>query len=251
MAPLAEPGQQLRVKAVQNLHGDGDGFPALGGETDDLGPPVGGVGDALDVAGHLQVANQLAHGLLGDLRGNRHVDHPGAVLSDVLEDLGMGGPNGVVPTGRQPLDDGAVHCPVAVIQKVGQSSRHLDRHPCYWAFADDPLMRWFVGDTHRYPGFFAQSLRHLAFPADGAWTTEGGEAVAIWLAPEQANPSIARQLAMLPSLLGTCRGRTARVLRTLAITGRHHPPEPAWYLLGLGAATPGRGHGLRPASTSL
>ena len=111
------------------------------------------------------------------------------------------------------------------------------------AFADDPLMRWFVGDTHRYPGFFAQSLRHLAFPADGAWTTEGGEAVAIWLAPEQAKPSIARQLAMLPSLLRTCRGRTARVLRTLAITGRHHPPEPAWYLLGLGAANPGKGHG--------
>lgn len=111
------------------------------------------------------------------------------------------------------------------------------------AFADDPLMRWFVGDPRRSRAFFELSFRHLAFPAGGAWTTEGGEAVAIWLRPEKATPSVGRQVAMLPSLVGACRGRTLRVLRTLAITERHRPPEPAWYLLGMGAAQPGSGAG--------
>ncbi len=111
------------------------------------------------------------------------------------------------------------------------------------AFADDPLMNWFVGDRARFPAFFAMSLRHLGFPANAVWTTDDGQGVAIWLPPEDAKPGVARQVAMLPGLIATCRGRTPRVLRALTITERHHPAEPAWYLFGLGAANPGRGVG--------
>ena len=91
----------------QGLRDRDDVAPAVGGQ-DELGPLVGRVGDAHQVAAVLEVADELGHGLLGHLRavGEHAHRRPGVV--QVLEHRRVGGAHVPVPPFGEPGDDQVV-----------------------------------------------------------------------------------------------------------------------------------------------
>ncbi len=122
------------------------------------------------------------------------------------------------------------------------------------AFADDPVFCWLQPDTARraaaLPGFFATMARHH-FLAGGGVEIAGSSsrvgAAAMWDPPGRSLQNPLGQIAMLPALLRTFRGRLG-VARALSEEMKaHHPEEPHWYLAMIGSDPGVRGGGFGAA----
>jgi ribosomal protein S18 acetylase RimI-like enzyme len=113
------------------------------------------------------------------------------------------------------------------------------------AFADDPLMTWIFPDEHmrrrRLPAFFAASMRSIGQPENGAELVVAGNSVvgcAIWLRPGAWVPSGWQQLAALPGYIRTLGSRLSVASTSYGALATAHPPEPHWYLAGIGTEPP-------------
>ena len=100
-------GHQPLHLGHEGLRDRDDVAPAVGGQ-DELGPLVGRVGDAHQMAALLEVADEFGHGLLGHLRavGEHAHRRPGVV--QVLEHRRVGGAHVPVPPFGEPGDDQVV-----------------------------------------------------------------------------------------------------------------------------------------------
>src|SRR3954447_7465924 len=143
---VAEGGEAVGAVAVrpaslglgEELGAGAAGDFALGGEPDQLGAAIGGVGDALDVAELGQVVDDLADRLLGHARQGGELGEAHALLLEKAEDAAVGRTDVAVagvPEGRAELDQdrlgGVVEQGRQWRRAIGDFSgwRHLVREP--------------------------------------------------------------------------------------------------------------------------
>jgi ribosomal protein S18 acetylase RimI-like enzyme len=119
------------------------------------------------------------------------------------------------------------------------------------AFDDDPLMTWIFPDEQmrrrRLPAFFAASMHGTGLRHPGTELVLTGGAVAgcaTWLPPAAWMPSIWQQLAALPGYVRTLGSRLAVASVSYSALLRVHPPQPHWYLAGIGTDPPLQGTGI-------
>ncbi len=128
------------------------------------------------------------------------------------------------------------------------------------AFEDDPVFCWLQPDpgTRRaaLPAFFGALTRHQYLAGGGvqvaaaearvgaaALGTAALGAAALWDPPGREPPSPRRQIAMLPAVIRTFRGRLG-IARALSEQMKaQHPEEPHWYLAMIGSDPRVRGSG--------
>jgi ribosomal protein S18 acetylase RimI-like enzyme len=111
------------------------------------------------------------------------------------------------------------------------------------AFADDPVMAWFLPDPDRRRArleqFFRDGELRGPFGRHGeVCTTDGLAAAAVWLPPGKWRLRAIDQLRLLPVLI--------RVVFQ-AVERRHPRQPPHWYLATLGTDPDRQGHGLGSA----
>jgi GNAT superfamily N-acetyltransferase len=115
------------------------------------------------------------------------------------------------------------------------------------AFSDDPVLSFLLphgirNRARRLRSFFAleapRSLRH-----GGAWTSEDGGGAAIWYPPAQWREPTWTTVVHGPAQLRVFGRRIGLAGRVLLTMQQHHPPQPHWYLLYLGATVTGEGRG--------
>lgn len=122
------------------------------------------------------------------------------------------------------------------------------------AFQDDPVFCWLQPDSARraaaLPGFFGAMARHHFVAGGGveiAVTESGGAsgvgAAALWDPPGRSMQNPLEQIAMLPALLRTFRGRLAAARALGEEMKANHPEEPHWYLAMIGSDPRVRGGG--------
>ena len=126
------------------------------------------------------------------------------------------------------------------------------------AFQDDPVFCWLQPDAGRraaaLPGFFATLARHhflagggVEIAASGVVGVAGVGAAAMWDPPGRSLTGPFGQIAMLPALVRTFRGRLG-VARALSDEMKaNHPEEPHWYLAMIGSDPGVRGGGFGAA----
>lgn len=108
------------------------------------------------------------------------------------------------------------------------------------AFLDDPFITWlFPSDRFRNRCLrsWTQQLRVIYVPKRHAYTTSGGEGVALWSPPGGFRPTFNQQLRMLIPyirLLGVRRLPAAAA--GFGVIERSHPSEQHWYLSVLGVS---------------
>jgi ribosomal protein S18 acetylase RimI-like enzyme len=119
------------------------------------------------------------------------------------------------------------------------------------AFDDDPVMTWIFPDEQmrrrRLPRFFAASMRGTALRHEGTeLLITGGEIAgcATWLPAGAWRPSVWQQLVALPGYIGTLGSRLGVASTTYAALLDVHPPQPHWYLAGIGTDPPLQGTGI-------
>ncbi len=122
------------------------------------------------------------------------------------------------------------------------------------AFADDPVMEWFLPDpvrrAARCEAFFRDLLLNGPYGRVGdVYTTDGLGAAALWLPPGKWRFGIADQLRMLPAILRIVSPRWVPTrLRGFNQIEHRHPREPPhWYLSTLGTDPDQQGRGLGSA----
>lgn len=119
------------------------------------------------------------------------------------------------------------------------------------AFIDDPMVRWLVGvdDPAARMDASAASFFRVALAAGlqrgHTYTNGTNEGAAVWAPPDVAIFSDVEGAALAEAMVAQCGEETLGRLMALGeLVGAHHPhDEPHFYLLLLGAATPGRGLG--------
>jgi ribosomal protein S18 acetylase RimI-like enzyme len=106
------------------------------------------------------------------------------------------------------------------------------------AFADDPVMTWFLPDSQarieRLPRLFAMELVHLYLPHDEAYTTRDLVGGALWAPPGRWRTPPSGILRAFPRLVWTLRGRMPAAIEAVRAIERVHPPEGHWYLAVVG-----------------
>lgn len=112
------------------------------------------------------------------------------------------------------------------------------------AFADDPHLGWLYPDH----GAARRSWFRVALEAGRrrghTYRTTDGTGVAIWSPPGVNSLSRADGVALYEQMAASHGAEgTARLDTIAAARSTLHPTEPHFYLLTLGAATPGRGTG--------
>jgi ribosomal protein S18 acetylase RimI-like enzyme len=123
------------------------------------------------------------------------------------------------------------------------------------AFFDDPVFTWVLrGEPRRMPllrSGFALFLRRLWLEHEQTYTTAGKVGVAVWEPPGMWKLGLAKQLGLLPAMLGVFRRHSPRVLRALTVLEGGHPSEPEhpahYYLAFLGVHPEWQGRGLGAA----
>jgi GNAT superfamily N-acetyltransferase len=132
---------------------------------------------------------------------------------------------------------------------VQESSRVLAR-----AFYDDPIFMWMLPDatarTKRMPwAFSAITRRH--FLRRGAPEVAVRDQViggaTLWDPPGQWKSTRLEQLLLMPGFLWIFRGRVSVMQEVQATMEKHHPEEPAWYLMVIGSDPSVRGAGFGQA----
>lgn len=121
------------------------------------------------------------------------------------------------------------------------------------AFIDDPIIRWFLPDGHRYLTHFPELLNLFAEPAahEGSIDVSGPNAgAALWHAPD-AELDDEMLVGLLHANIEPQRHEAA--FGFLAQMADHHPTEPHWYLpfIGVDPTCQGQGHGSRLLAQGL
>ena len=129
-AALPHVGLPLAQGAFDLGVGDRNEALGAGGEPDQPRAAVAGVGDAFDVAGALELFDQVAGGLLGHQRLLGQVTDPGALRADPLQDPGLGDRE----IGGAGLD-GRIERP-----PLQGSVRHEEQHPQIGALRRVPIL---------------------------------------------------------------------------------------------------------------
>jgi len=118
------------------------------------------------------------------------------------------------------------------------------------AFHDDPVFRWLVPDAATRaaatPGFFAAMARHHFLSGGGVEVAHSQDvigAATLWDPPGRWEQQPREQVAMLPAVLRTFRGRLAAARALSEEMKRNHPEEPHWYLAVIGSDPMVRGAG--------
>ena len=114
-------------------------------------------------------------------------------------------------------------------------------------FAEDPVLSFLIppGVRHRsrrLRSFFALELPR-SLRCGGAWTDADGRAAAVWYPPQRWREPTWTTLGHGPAQLRVFGRRLGLASRVLLTMQRHHPSEPHWYLLYLGAASGAQGTG--------
>jgi GNAT superfamily N-acetyltransferase len=119
------------------------------------------------------------------------------------------------------------------------------------AFADDPVANFmFAGERRRRRGlrsFFTSQLRRQYMPYGHVYTTEHGEAAALWGPPDAHRNGLRELIQLLPVAPYLASERTHRALRLLFEVDGLHPKEPHWYLATLGTEPAQQGKGMGSA----
>jgi GNAT superfamily N-acetyltransferase len=115
------------------------------------------------------------------------------------------------------------------------------------AFADDPIIRWFLPDTDRYLAHFPVFVRALggaAFDAGTAEGTVGDSGTAVWVPP-----GVELDDEKLGELLveSIAPDRQAATFAFLEQVSEFHPHETHWYLPFIGVEPGQQGRGLGSA----
>jgi GNAT superfamily N-acetyltransferase len=118
------------------------------------------------------------------------------------------------------------------------------------AFQDDPVFRWLQPDPVRraaaLPSLFAAMARHHFLAGAGvqvATSKLGVGAAALWDPPGKWAQHPVQQIAMLPAVLRTFRGRVGAARALSEEMKANHPEEPHWYLAVIGSDPAMRGGG--------
>jgi GNAT superfamily N-acetyltransferase len=120
------------------------------------------------------------------------------------------------------------------------------------AFFDDPVFSWVLRHDPRrmrvLRSGFALFLRRIWLEHEHTYTTAGAAGAAVWEPPGMWKLGVAKQLGLLPAMLGVFRRHSPRVLRSLAILEGGHPSQPQfaehYYLAFLGVHPEWQGRGL-------
>jgi GNAT superfamily N-acetyltransferase len=117
------------------------------------------------------------------------------------------------------------------------------------AFAVDSVMRWIIPDDATYPAkaaAFFSFMFDARVAVDGAWVTDGVEAVALWSPPRDAAPEWEERAwervaaVMAPDEIDRCDRWNAAIAPL-------HPTTPHWTLGLLATAPQHQGGGFGPA----
>jgi GNAT superfamily N-acetyltransferase len=119
------------------------------------------------------------------------------------------------------------------------------------AFADDPLISWWLPDARtrqrRAARLFAVGFEKINLPHHEVYTTDDHAGAAVWAPPNSWNLSLRATLPALPATVLTLRSGLGRYLRAMATLGGQHPREPHWYLEGIGTDPPKQRRGVGAA----
>jgi GNAT superfamily N-acetyltransferase len=137
-----------------------------------------------------------------------------------------------------------------VVRRASVADRARTLATIVAAFSVDPVVRWLLPDDATYPArarAFFGFLFDVRVAVDGAWVTDGAEAVALWTPPGEPAPEweerswdwVAAELT--PDEIDRCD-------RWDAAVAPHHPTTPHWYLGVLATAPEHQGRGLGPAA---
>jgi ribosomal protein S18 acetylase RimI-like enzyme len=120
------------------------------------------------------------------------------------------------------------------------------------AFFEDPVFSWVLRHDPRRMRVlcsgFALFLRRIWLEHGQTYTTAGKVGAAVWEPPGMWKLGVAKQLGLLPAMLGVFRRHSPRVLRALTLLEGGHPAEPGYpehyYLAFLGVHPEWQGRGL-------
>lgn len=116
------------------------------------------------------------------------------------------------------------------------------------AFLEDPVFGWLLQGANRQDRLTAVFSAFAATAGRTAGSqvlvTRERTAAALWLPPDRWRGGLRELLRTAPRLAAGLRGGVPRGLRLQAVTERHHPREPHWYLEALGAVPEARGTGV-------
>lgn len=118
------------------------------------------------------------------------------------------------------------------------------------AFGRDPVMNWVIPAPQLYPRFFRLLLRDLFLPRGLVHLDADARGAALWLPPGESfdlRPS-PQLLGLIMRLLLTRGPRPLlRIPQQGALFERHHPPQPHYHLVFVGARQLHQGRGIGSA----
>ncbi|MGH8976832.1 MAG: GNAT family N-acetyltransferase [Acidimicrobiia bacterium] len=118
------------------------------------------------------------------------------------------------------------------------------------AFWDDPLQVWAFPDATtrlaKLDAMFAMQIRAMAVPSGESYTDESRSTGAFWMPPgrEQPEPNALEAMEVLRAIVGDA---LERIRVAFAAMQDAHPPDPHFYLAGLGTTPERQGQGLGSA----
>lgn len=123
------------------------------------------------------------------------------------------------------------------------------------AFADDPIMSWFIPDEVSRPrraALFFASLTRLQFIEHGGVEVAEDDTgalvgAAVWAPPGHWHTSNGTILRAVPDLMRAFRLRTPKAARMSDRMAAAHPRDPHWYLAFIGTLPSARGRGFGQA----
>lgn len=118
------------------------------------------------------------------------------------------------------------------------------------AFANDPVMNWIIPEPGLYPDFFSLLVRDT-FAPQGLMHLDGQDrGAALWLPPGASftvRPSLAVVSLFGRLLLRRGLGPLLRIPQQGKVFERHHPSEPHYHLVFIGARQAAQGQGVGSA----
>lgn len=118
------------------------------------------------------------------------------------------------------------------------------------AFSDDPVMNWVIPAVELYPGFFRLLLRDLFLPRGLVHLESRARGAALWLPPGESfnlRPSLGLSSLVLRLFMKKGPRPLLRIPQQGAMFDRHHPGEPHYHLLFVGARRADQGRGVGSA----